>query len=142
MSIAPSAADLLQASLLGLRGVSSKRLFGDQAFFVAGRMFAFRHAGALVVKLPETERQDVIALGHGRPFIVHENVPFGRWVEVKLRDLPTAIGLARLAHAAARVADATCFFLLGKLIEMDKTEKIFTMPSDKRTEDYITGRFG
>jgi phosphate transport system ATP-binding protein len=43
---------------------------------------------------------------------------------------------------AARVADSTGFFLLGRLVEFDKTEKIFTMPADKRTEDYITGRFG
>ena len=39
---------------------------------------------------------------------------------------------------AARVAEFTGFFLLGKLIEFDKTEKIFTKPSDKKTEDYIT----
>jgi phosphate transport system ATP-binding protein len=43
---------------------------------------------------------------------------------------------------AARVADLTGFFLMGKLIELDKTEKMFTNPTDKRTEDYITGRFG
>jgi phosphate transport system ATP-binding protein len=43
---------------------------------------------------------------------------------------------------AARVAEFTAFFLSGKLIEFDKTEKIFTTPTDKRTEDYITGRFG
>jgi phosphate transport system ATP-binding protein len=43
---------------------------------------------------------------------------------------------------AARVAEWTGFFLLGDLIEFDKTQKIFTTPSDKRTEDYITGRFG
>lgn len=43
---------------------------------------------------------------------------------------------------AARVAEFTGFFLLGHLVEFDKTEKIFTKPSDKRTEDYITGRFG
>jgi phosphate transport system ATP-binding protein len=43
---------------------------------------------------------------------------------------------------AARVADTTGFFLLGRLIELDDTRKIFTNPSDKRTEDYITGRFG
>src|SRR5436853_58532 len=43
---------------------------------------------------------------------------------------------------AARVADSTGFFLMGKLIEFDKTEKMFTNPSDKRTEDYVTGRFG
>jgi phosphate transport system ATP-binding protein len=43
---------------------------------------------------------------------------------------------------AARVAGYTGFFLMGNLIEFDRTEKIFTNPSDKRTEDYITGRFG
>lgn len=105
MTLAPSAADLLQASLLGLRGVSSKRLFGDQAFFVAGRMFAFRREGALVLKLPEVERQEVIDGGHGRPFLTGAHVPFGRWVEVRLQDLRTAIGLAMIAHAAARVPD-------------------------------------
>jgi phosphate transport system ATP-binding protein len=41
-----------------------------------------------------------------------------------------------------QVAEFTGFFLLGKMIEFDKTEKIFTKPSHKRTEDYITGRFG
>jgi phosphate transport system ATP-binding protein len=43
---------------------------------------------------------------------------------------------------AARVADFTAFFLMGHMVELDKTEKMFTKPSDKRTEDYITGRFG
>jgi phosphate transport system ATP-binding protein len=43
---------------------------------------------------------------------------------------------------AARVADFTAFFLMGYMVELDKTEKMFTKPSDKRTEDYITGRFG
>ncbi|HAJ93662.1 MAG TPA: phosphate ABC transporter ATP-binding protein, partial [Synergistaceae bacterium] len=43
---------------------------------------------------------------------------------------------------AARVSDYTAFFLLGDLIEYDRTAKIFTSPSDKKTEDYISGRFG
>jgi phosphate transport system ATP-binding protein len=43
---------------------------------------------------------------------------------------------------AARVSDYTGFFLLGELIEFDRTQRIFTAPSDKRTEDYVTGRFG
>ena len=105
MSSTPSVADLLQASLLGLRGVTAKKLFGDQAFFVAGRMFAFRREGAVVLKLPEQERREVIDGGHGRPFLIGDGVPFGRWVEVRLRDLRTAIGLAMIAHAAARVSD-------------------------------------
>lgn len=105
MTIAPTPADLFQASLLGLRGVSSKRLFGDQAFFVAGRMFAFRREGAAVLKLPELERKEVLETGHGRPFLTGAHVPFGRWVEVRLKDIRTAIGLAMIAHAAARVPD-------------------------------------
>src|SRR5690606_1794599 len=43
---------------------------------------------------------------------------------------------------ATRVSDKTAFFLSGELIEFGKTEDIFTVPKDKRTEDYITGRFG
>ena len=43
---------------------------------------------------------------------------------------------------AARVSDYTAFMYLGELIEFGKTDKIFTVPRDKRTEDYITGRFG
>jgi phosphate transport system ATP-binding protein len=54
----------------------------------------------------------------------------------------TVVIVTHNMQQAARVADSTCFFLLGQLIEMDKTEKIFTTPTDKRTEDYITGRFG
>jgi phosphate transport system ATP-binding protein len=54
----------------------------------------------------------------------------------------TVVIVTHNMQQAARVADHTGFFLMGKLIEYDKTEKIFTTPSDKRTEDYITGRFG
>ncbi|HET7435249.1 MAG TPA: phosphate ABC transporter ATP-binding protein PstB [Thermoanaerobaculia bacterium] len=54
----------------------------------------------------------------------------------------TVVIVTHNMQQAARVADNTCFFLMGRLIEFDKTEKIFTTPTDKRTEDYITGRFG
>jgi phosphate transport system ATP-binding protein len=43
---------------------------------------------------------------------------------------------------AARVSQKTAFFHLGNMVEYDDTEKIFSNPSDKRTQDYITGRFG
>jgi phosphate transport system ATP-binding protein len=43
---------------------------------------------------------------------------------------------------AARISDRTAFFYLGKLIEYDATQKLFTAPSKKQTEDYVTGRFG
>ncbi|HYH00865.1 MAG TPA: phosphate ABC transporter ATP-binding protein PstB [Terriglobales bacterium] len=54
----------------------------------------------------------------------------------------TVVIVTHNMQQAARVADDTGFFLLGDLIEFDDTKKIFTNPSDKRTEDYITGRFG
>jgi phosphate transport system ATP-binding protein len=54
----------------------------------------------------------------------------------------TVVIVTHNMQQAARVADFTAFFLLGELIEFDKTEKIFTTPTQKRTEDYITGRFG
>ena len=43
---------------------------------------------------------------------------------------------------AVRISDKTAFFLLGDLVEFGETEKLFSMPQDQRTEDYITGRFG
>jgi phosphate transport system ATP-binding protein len=60
----------------------------------------------------------------------------------QLKDHYTIVIVTHNMQQASRVAEYTGFFLLGKLIEFDKTEKIFTTPSDKRTEDYITGRFG
>ena len=54
----------------------------------------------------------------------------------------TIIMVTHNMQQATRVSDNTAFFLLGEVIEYDKTEKLFSMPSDKRTEDYITGRFG
>jgi phosphate transport system ATP-binding protein len=60
----------------------------------------------------------------------------------ELKKKYTIVIVTHNMQQAARVAGFTGFFLLGNLIEFDKTEKIFTNPSDKRTEDYITGRFG
>jgi phosphate transport system ATP-binding protein len=60
----------------------------------------------------------------------------------ELKKSYTIVIVTHNMQQAARVASFTGFFLLGNLIEFDKTEKIFTNPSDKRTEDYITGRFG
>ena len=60
----------------------------------------------------------------------------------QLKEHYTIVIVTHNMQQASRVAEYTGFFLLGKLIEFDKTEEIFTTPSDKRTEDYITGRFG
>lgn len=59
-----------------------------------------------------------------------------------LKDQCTQVIVTHNMQQAARVAEYTGFFLLGKLIEFDKTEIIFKRPSKKETEDYITGRFG
>jgi phosphate transport system ATP-binding protein len=59
-----------------------------------------------------------------------------------LRDQCTQVIVTHNMQQAARVADSTGFFLLGRLIEFDKTEIIFKSPARKETEDYITGRFG
>ena len=61
---------------------------------------------------------------------------------MELRKKYTIIIVTHNMQQAARIADKTAFFLLGELVEFDSTEKIFNTPSDKRTEDYITGRFG
>lgn len=54
----------------------------------------------------------------------------------------TIIIVTHNMQQAARISDKTAFFLLGEMVEYGKTEKLFSMPEDKRTEDYITGRFG
>uniref|UniRef100_A0A7V2ZJ93 Phosphate ABC transporter ATP-binding protein n=1 Tax=Ignavibacterium album TaxID=591197 RepID=A0A7V2ZJ93_9BACT len=60
----------------------------------------------------------------------------------QLRKEYTIVIVTHNLQQAARVSDYTAFFYLGSLIEFDKTSKIFTNPSNKQTEDYITGRFG
>ena len=54
----------------------------------------------------------------------------------------TIVMVTHNMQQAARISDKTAFFLLGEVVEFGKTEQIFSMPKDKRTEDYITGRFG
>lgn len=61
---------------------------------------------------------------------------------VELREKYTIIMVTHNMQQAARIADKTAFFLLGEVIEFDGTDKMFSNPADKRTEDYITGRFG
>jgi phosphate transport system ATP-binding protein len=61
---------------------------------------------------------------------------------LKLKKDYTIVLVTNNIKQAARVSDRTAFFLMGELIELDATEKIFTAPKDKRTEDYILGRFG
>lgn len=61
---------------------------------------------------------------------------------VELKKDYTIVMVTHNMQQAARISDKTAFFLLGEVVEYGKTEQIFSMPKDKRTEDYITGRFG
>ena len=61
---------------------------------------------------------------------------------VELKEKYTIVMVTHNMQQAVRVSDYTAFFLLGDLVEFDKTDAIFFQPKDKRTEDYITGRFG
>lgn len=61
---------------------------------------------------------------------------------LELKDSYSIIIVTHNMQQAVRIADKTAFFLLGEIVEFDDTEKMFSTPSDKRTEDYITGRFG
>ena len=61
---------------------------------------------------------------------------------VELKSKYTVIMVTHNMQQAARISDKTAFFLMGELIEYGDTEQMFSMPQNKKTEDYITGRFG
>ena len=61
---------------------------------------------------------------------------------IELKKCYTIVMVTHNMQQAARISDKTAFFLLGEVVEFNDTEKIFSQPQDKRTEDYITGRFG
>ena len=60
----------------------------------------------------------------------------------EMKNKYTIVMVTHNMQQAARISDKTAFFLLGEVIEYADTEKLFSFPQDKRTEDYITGRFG
>ena len=61
---------------------------------------------------------------------------------MQLREKYTIVIVTHNMQQALRISDQTAFFLLGDLVEYGATETMFSTPSDRRTEDYITGRFG
>ena len=63
-------------------------------------------------------------------------------LKMELKKDYTIVMVTHNMQQAVRVSDNTAFFLLGEVIEYNETEKLFSIPADKRTEDYITGRFG
>ena len=61
---------------------------------------------------------------------------------LQLKENYTIVMVTHNMQQAVRISDQTAFFLLGEVVEYGKTDEVFSMPKDKRTEDYITGRFG
>lgn len=61
---------------------------------------------------------------------------------IELKNQYTIIMVTHNMQQATRISDKTAFFLLGEMVEFNDTEKLFSIPQDKRTENYITGRFG
>lgn len=113
--------DRLKKSALGLSGGQQQRLCV---------------ARALAVK-PEVLLMD-------EPTSALDPISTGKIEELclKLKKDYTIIMVTHNMQQALRIADSTAFFLLGEMVEMNSTHEIFNTPKDKRTEDYITGRFG
>ena len=113
--------DRLHASALGLSGGQQQRLCIARALAV---------------------NPDVLLMDE--PCSALDPISTGRIEELlyTLKERLTIVIVTHNMQQAARVSDLTGFFLLGELIEYDDTKTIFTNPSDRRTEDYITGRFG
>lgn len=113
--------DRLKKSALGLSGGQQQRLCIARALAV--------EPDVLLMDEP-TSALDPISTGK------IEDLAF------ELKKKYTIIIVTHNMQQATRISDKTAFFLLGDIIEMDDTEKLFSNPRDKRTEDYITGRFG
>ena len=113
--------DRLKKSALGLSGGQQQRLCIARALAVEPEVLLMDES---------TSALDPISTGK-----IEE-------LALELKKNYTIIIVTHNMQQAARVSDNTAFFLLGELVEMGKTETLFSFPRDKRTEDYITGRFG
>ena len=113
--------DRLNKSALGLSGGQQQRLCIARALAVEPKVLLMDEPTSALDPISTSKIEELAA---------------------ELKKDYTIIMVTHNMQQAARISDRTAFFLLGKMIEYGETEQIFSMPKDKRTEDYITGRFG
>lgn len=113
--------DRLNKSALGLSGGQQQRLCIARALAVNPEVLLMDEPTSALDPISTTKIEDLA---------------------IELKEKYTIIMVTHNMQQAVRIADNTAFFLLGEVIEYSNTEKMFSTPKDKRTEDYITGRFG
>ena len=113
--------DRLKKSALGLSGGQQQRLCIARALAVKPEVLLMDEATSALDPISTSKIEDLAA---------------------ELKEHYTIVMVTHNMQQAARISDKTAFFLLGELVEFGDTEQLFSMPRDKRTEDYITGRFG
>ncbi|MCI1958239.1 MAG: phosphate ABC transporter ATP-binding protein PstB [Clostridia bacterium] len=113
--------DRLYKSALGLSGGQQQRLCIARTLAVKPEVILMDEPTSALDPISTTKIEDLI---------------------IKLKEHYTIIIVTHNMQQAARVSDKTAFFLLGEAVEFGVTKELFSMPQDKRTEDYITGRFG
>ena len=113
--------DRLHESALGLSGGQQQRLCIARALAIQPSIVLMDEPASALDPMATTKIEELI---------------------VELKKQYTIVIVTHNMQQAARVSDTTAFFLMGKLIEVNPTEKMFTNPDSKTTEDYITGRFG
>lgn len=113
--------DRLKKSALGLSGGQQQRLCIARALAVEPEILLMDEPTSALDPISTSKIEDLA---------------------VELKKDYTIIMVTHNMQQAARISDKTAFFLLGEVVEYNQTEKLFSLPEDKRTEDYITGRFG
>ncbi len=113
--------DRLKSPALGLSGGQQQRLCIARALAVEPEVLLMDEPTSALDPISTSKIEDLV---------------------LELKQDYTIVIVTHNMQQAARISDTTAFFLLGEMIESGKTEDIFSMPGDKRTEEYITGRFG
>lgn len=113
--------DRLKKSALGLSGGQQQRLCIARALAVEPEVILMDEPTSALDPISTSRIEDLV---------------------IELKNQYTIIMVTHNMQQATRVSDKTAFFLLGEMVEFNDTEKLFSMPADQRTENYITGRFG